>query len=268
MEGSDLGRKTVTLWSQLEFTVGITGHQDFPLLRKVSVDSHESEWLKLSSSPAAHKANKIPGRKASLLIYLCSSAGIPEFLTALPKIFTRRARGVECLLYSKEVMETSWKFSNAMWGHQQNMHLLSCSVARSDVWEWKVFPVCWLMWNNLEAFMQYLLVEYQFCQEKKVLGVDILISVFVKGTKDWVDLKTDLPLQQLKRPLQGRGALRGEGRGWEAHGVCSVTRQGAHPHQWACYCEIWICHGSLPDPLALFCWKPLLPTTTKYVKHF
>lgn len=32
--------------------------------------------------------------------------------------------------------------------------------------------------------MQYPLVEYQFCQEKKLLGIDIVISVFVKGTKD------------------------------------------------------------------------------------
>lgn len=83
--------------------------------------------------------------------------------------------------------------------------------------------------------MQHLLVEYQFCQEKKVLGIDILISVFVKGAKNWVDLKTNLPLQQQKWPLQGGEALRGEGRGWEAHGICSETR---HPCQWACYCGI------------------------------
>lgn len=88
------------------------------------------------------------------------------------------------MLYSKEVMETYWKFRNSMWAHQENMHLLSCSIGRSVVSEWKVFPVCWLMRNNLEAFMQYPLVEYQFCQEKKVLGIDILISVFLKGNRD------------------------------------------------------------------------------------
>lgn len=44
-----------------------------------------------------------------------------------------------------------------------------------------------------------------------------------------MDLKTNLRLQQQMRPVPGRGTLRGEGSGWEAHGVCSVTRQGAHP---------------------------------------
>lgn len=53
----------------------------------------------------------------------------------------------------------------------------------------------WLMWKNLEASVQYLLVEYQFCRVKTVLVTDIPINVFVKGTKHWMDLKTALPLQ-------------------------------------------------------------------------
>lgn len=71
-----------------------------------------------------------------------------------------------------------------MWEYQESMHLLSCSIGRSVVCAWKVFPVCLLMWNNLEVFIQYPLVEYQFCQENKVLGIDILISVFVRGIKE------------------------------------------------------------------------------------
>lgn len=156
-------------------------------------------------------------------------------------------------------METSWKFRNSVWGHQENMQLSSFSIGRSDVYEWKVFPVCSLMWNNLEAFMQHLLVEYQFCQEKKVLGIDILISVFVKGAKNWVDLKTNLPLQQQKWPLQGGEALRGKGLGSTWHLLWDQTPLSVSLLLWDLK-EIWISLGSLPDPLALFCWKPLLPT--------
>lgn len=41
----------------------------------------------------------------------------------------------------------------------------------------------WLLGNYLEVLVQHPLVEYQFCRARKVLVVDILISVFVSGAK-------------------------------------------------------------------------------------
>lgn len=135
-------------WHQLEFTVDITGHQDFALLRKVSVDWYDFEWLKFSSSQAAHKANEIHSK--SLVDYLFMQFSWNELQCFLLCWLKYLPYLVKVVKRSLKLTKTSRESSVATQGDQQNMHPWSCCICTSAVCESKVFAVCWLLPGSCE----------------------------------------------------------------------------------------------------------------------